>query len=71
MSIDVNRGKPYLELPGHVDQAAMSADALRYDRVAMTLVAAHALAALYHHYIEHDDVMRRMLPWTRRPNGRI
>jgi cytochrome b561 len=26
------------------------------------LAAAHALAALYHHYILHDDILARMLP---------
>ena len=27
----------------------------------------HALAALHHHYVLGDDVLRRMLPWRRRP----
>lgn len=42
-------------LPGHIW--------LSY--IGMTLVGVHVLAALYHHYFKHDDVMRRMLPWTR------
>ncbi len=28
----------------------------------MILVAGHALAALYHHYLLRDDILRRMLP---------
>lgn len=28
----------------------------------LLLVAAHAGAALYHHFIQRDDTMRRMLP---------
>jgi cytochrome b561 len=31
------------------------------------LVAVHALAALRHHFVLHDDVLRRMLPGRRRP----
>lgn len=26
------------------------------------LIAIHALAALYHHYVQHDDTLRRMIP---------
>jgi cytochrome b561 len=29
----------------------------------LALVAIHALAALYHHLVLRDDVLRRMLPW--------
>lgn len=29
------------------------------------LVAFHALAALYHHHVRRDGVLRRMLPWLR------
>lgn len=32
----------------------------------LTLVAIHVLAALYHHFILRDDVLRRMLPWPAR-----
>jgi|HubBroStandDraft_6_1064221.scaffolds.fasta_scaffold701447_2 cytochrome b561 len=28
----------------------------------MCLVALHVAAALHHHFIRHDDVLRRMLP---------
>ena len=42
-------------LPGHIW--------LSY--IAISFVAAHVLAALYHHYFRRDDVMLRMLPWTR------
>lgn len=30
------------------------------------MIAAHAGAALYHHYVEKDDVLRRMLPARRK-----
>jgi len=42
-------------LPGHIW--------LSY--IAMSFVGLHILAALYHHYYRRDDVLRRMLPWTR------
>ena len=29
----------------------------------LALVSVHALAALYHHFVLRDDVLRRMLPW--------
>jgi len=46
-------------LPGHI----------WFSYAGMTLVAVHVLAALYHHYFIHDDVMRRMLPWARLRHG--
>lgn len=33
------------------------------------LAVAHALAALYHQYVRHDDVLLRMLPALRRRGG--
>lgn len=36
--------------------------------VVWVLVAIHASAALFHHHVRHDDVLPRMLPWTR-PRG--
>lgn len=33
----------------------------------IALAAGHALAALYHHYVRHDEVLMRMLP-ERKPN---
>ncbi|NLG60552.1 MAG: cytochrome b [Gammaproteobacteria bacterium] len=35
------------------------------------LVAAHAGAALYHHFVQRDDTLRRMLPQRRRAPGPI
>jgi cytochrome b561 len=35
----------------------------------LVLVAIHVLAALYHHVILRDDVLRRMLPWPARLRG--
>lgn len=34
--------------------------------VILVLISIHILAALYHHYIKRDDILRRMLPWNRR-----
>lgn len=31
-----------------------------------TLIIGHAMAALHHHYVVGDDVLRRMLPWRPR-----
>ncbi len=31
----------------------------------VTLVALHAVAALYHQYVRHDGVLARMVPWLR------
>ena len=42
-------------LPGHIW--------LSY--IGMALLGVHVLAALYHHYFKHDDVLRRMLPGVR------
>ncbi|APZ43617.1 cytochrome b [Acidihalobacter ferrooxydans] len=42
--------------------------------VAATLasaVALHALAALHHHFVIGDDVLRRMLPWKSRSAARV
>jgi cytochrome b561 len=33
----------------------------------LVLVTIHVLAALYHHFLLRDDVLRRMLPWRVRP----
>lgn len=34
--------------------------------VLLVLVTIHVLAALYHHLVLRDDVLRRMLPWSAR-----
>lgn len=34
--------------------------------VLLALIALHAVAALYHHFFRHDDVLRRMLPGSTR-----
>lgn len=36
-----------------------------FGNVLMYLAAAHAVAALGHHYVQHDDTLRRMLPPAR------
>jgi len=35
----------------------------------LALVGVHALAALHHHFVQRDDVLRRMLPWPARLRG--
>ena len=42
----------------------MHADQLSW--VLLGLIGLHALAALYHHFIQRDSVLRRMLPRMRR-----
>jgi cytochrome b561 len=37
--------------------------------VLLVLASLHALAALKHHFVDHDDVLRRMLPRSRRMRG--
>ena len=34
--------------------------------ILLVLISAHALAALYHHFLRHDDVLRSMLPMAHR-----
>ena len=34
--------------------------------ILLVLIGAHALAALYHHFVRKDDVLRSMLPFTGR-----
>lgn len=36
----------------------------------LLVVAGHVLAALRHHFVLRDDVLRRMLPWPRRTGRR-
>lgn len=37
----------------------------------LTLIGLHALAALFHHYVVRDDVLRQMLPRSTRRSARI
>ena len=64
-------GKPIpffgLELPAIWPQDKGFADTLKdlhetIGEIGYFLVGAHALAALYHHYIVRDNTLRRMLP---------
>jgi cytochrome b561 len=60
--------------PFGVDRAlgeAMKAVHLALALVLLVLVIIHALAALYHHFILGDDVMRRMLPWSPSRSDRV
>jgi cytochrome b561 len=59
----------YIPSPFGVDRAlgeAMRVVHLSLAVVLLVLVGIHVLAALYHHFILRDDVMRRMLPWRAR-----
>ena len=42
------------------DWHALAANAL------LIVAGVHAAAALFHHYILHDETLRRMLPWGQR-----
>jgi cytochrome b561 len=37
--------------------------------VLLALAAVHIAAALKHHFIDHDNVLRSMLPWSSRPRA--
>jgi cytochrome b561 len=59
--------------PFGVDRAlgeAMRALHLVLALTMLALIGIHALAALYHHFVLRDDVLRRMLPWPRARCGR-
>lgn len=60
-----------LPIPDAIGKNAALGQALTEVHEALTwlllaLVALHAAAALKHHFIDHDDVLRRMLPRWRR-----
>jgi cytochrome b561 len=62
-------GLIYIPSPFGVDPALGEAMKIVHGTLAVTLlvlVALHAAAALYHHFMLRDDVMRRMLPWSSR-----
>jgi cytochrome b561 len=71
MSSALNLPVVYLGLvpipsPFGVDRAlgeAMKVVHLSLAVVLLVLVAIHISAALYHHFVWRDDVLRRMLPW--------
>lgn len=61
-----------LPLPDLVDKAPELAKVLKEMHGAAvyflaSLVFIHALAALYHHHFQRDQVLRRMVPWLRSP----
>jgi cytochrome b561 len=74
MSSALNLPVVYLGLvpipsPFGVDRAlgeAMKSVHLSLAIALLVLVAIHLLAALYHHFVRRDDVLRRMLPWPAR-----
>ena len=74
MSSSLNLPVVYLGLvhipsPFGVDRAlgeAMKVVHLSLAVALLVLVTIHALAALYHHLVLRDDVLRRMLPWPAR-----
>jgi cytochrome b561 len=60
--------------PFGVDRAlgeAMRAAHLTLAVALLLLVSIHSLAALYHHFILRDDVLRRMLPWPRTRSDQV
>lgn len=59
-------GLVHIPSPFGVDRAlgeAMKVVHLSLAVALLVLVTIHALAALYHHLVLRDDVLRRMLPW--------
>ena len=62
-------GLVHIPSPFGVDRAlgeTMKAVHLSLAVALLVLVTIHALAALYHHLVLRDDVLRRMLPWPAR-----
>ncbi len=62
-------GLVHIPSPFGVDRAlgeAMKVVHLSLAVALLALVAVHVLAALYHHLVLRDDVLRRMLPWPAR-----
>ena len=59
----------YIPSPFGIDPALGESMKLVHGGLAIALlvvVGVHVAAALYHHVILHDDVLRRMLPWRSR-----
>jgi cytochrome b561 len=59
----------YIPSPFGVDPALGETMKIIHQTLAVILlglVAAHMAAALYHHVILRDDILRRMLPWRKR-----
>ena len=62
-------GVIYIPSPFGVDPALGEAMKIVHRGLAITLlvlVSVHFAAAIYHHFILRDDVLRRMLPWPSR-----
>jgi cytochrome b561 len=67
-------GLVYIPSPFGVDQAlaeVMVTVHVTLSILLLVLVGIHVLAALYHHFILRDDVLRRMLPWPVRLRGPV
>jgi cytochrome b561 len=63
---------PYLQLPDFVPKNNALYNAMKetHDTLALALYAIvllHVAAALKHHFLLKDDVLRRMLPFTKKP----
>jgi cytochrome b561 len=59
-----------VQLPDLLARDKVLADQLRLVHVTLnytmlTLVIIHAAAALKHHFVDRDDVLKRMLPWVK------
>lgn len=68
------RGKPvpffFIEMPALIDKSPELAKLLKevhesFATVGYVIIGLHAAAALYHHYVKHDNVMSVMLPGNR------
>jgi cytochrome b561 len=62
-------GLIYIPSPFGVDPALGEAMKIVHHTLALVLLALvslHIAAALYHHFVRGDDILRRMLPWCSR-----
>ncbi|MDZ4097515.1 MAG: cytochrome b [Methylophilaceae bacterium] len=73
-------GKPIpfsgLELPALITENEALADQIKdihktIGNLTYFLIAAHAFAGLYHHYIRHDDTLRRILPKPNKSKNKL
>ena len=63
-----------LPIPDLLDKDKALGDVLKQVHEALNLgmaaiVLGHAGAALKHHYMDRDDVLTRMLPWSKPPRN--
>jgi cytochrome b561 len=70
MTLSAGRGIALIGLPPLMEKSEQLSGAMHATHeiifyVSLAIVAVHAVAALWHHYIRHDATLRRMVPWLR------